>query len=395
MISVDAKQFSKALALCDQAMRRRNMIPALSSVRIQANGSLNLMASDLDTQINIAMPYDGDAGLEFCLSEPWRLRAALKHGAAVTIADGKEGGLARVLELKSGQFTAKLRAPIHFDDHVKEEVIDTAIFSAVLGVDALGQIKRVIPAISQEETRYYLNGVNMRRIGDWLFRFAATDGHRLMVADVPLPDFTGELPDNCIIPRRLLDAMVRMFGKDGGTVQYGCGRASNDRPVTTADDVRGVRLEIAGPVGEADLRLIGKLIDGRYPDYNRVIPASFEHMFEVDRCEIIAAIGRLMPLGEGRVRAVRLSAEDAVFAIELDSPDMGQARVEIPMRGGTLPVKIGFNGQYLLDCLNALKGEVARFSLGGVSLSSNCHDPVRIDDPADTAFFSILMPMRV
>jgi len=208
VITVDRKQFSRALALTTTVVERRSSIPILSTVKLVPNGALALQASDLDNFATVEIPYEGTAS-EICMASPHQVRRAVDAagGKVVTLNTAKDSA---VVEITAGKLNASIPT-LPADDHPGAERILTEDFSADIGAPELRAIARVMPAMSVEETRYYLNGVCVRKIGEWLYRFAATDGHRLMIVDVPLPNAHGAIPDDTIIPKRWLDIVMNTF----------------------------------------------------------------------------------------------------------------------------------------------------------------------------------------
>jgi len=150
---------------------------------------------------------------------------------------------------------------------------------------------------------------------------------------------------------------------------------------------------MAGRVGSASLALVSKLIDGTYPEYTRVIPKEFVHTLRTGRVDLIQAIRSLVALADGKVRALKLEATDGGVRLSLHSVDLGDASFVIAAEHALEPETLiaGFNGQYLLECLMALRGEEVQFDLAAAHHAA----PTVIHDPADTAYRCVLMPMRV
>ncbi len=260
----------------------------------------------------------------------------------------------------------------------------------------LAQIARIVPAISTEETRYYLNGINVRKLADWTYRFAATDGHRLMMVDVPLPDAEGELPESFILPRRFVTIALSSFAKveEGRAWRVGYSAPSNEAPKTLEPERRGLpRVSLAGEASGLRLELGSKLIDGTYPDYQRIIPGELRHVVRCDAAALAKAVHSLQPLAREKTRAVKLTFGERRLRLRLYSPDIGESTFEVPAEY-QMPedASIGLNARYLLDILSSLKGQEVEIACGGYAVGA---EPLVITDPADTAFKAVLMPMRV
>lgn len=388
MITVDRRQFSRAIKLASAVVEKRATIPILTGVKITANGALVIEGTNLDSFSRAELAYEGDAG-EFFLEDPRGVVAAINAAGGDTVE--LTGGESNRVTVRAGQLHADLRG-LPADDHPGAERIVEQTFGCTVGATELAQIRRVMTAISTDECRYYLNGVHAHKVADWTYRFVATDGHRLMLVDVPLPDASGELPDSFIIPRRFLNQALNSFAnpKDGLAFRVGRSAISNRRDKKLPLELKGTRVALSGTSGGTTFELTGKLIDGTFPDYTRVFPADLAHFIRCTRAELAKAINSLTPLSTERTRAVRLFGSPGKLSVELKSPDKGDSRFEIDAEHN-LPAdfSIGFNGQYLLDMVAALTGDEIEIGLNDPAA------PAVITDPADTAFKGVLMPMRV
>lgn len=388
MITVDRRQFSRAIKLASAVVEKRQTIPILAGLKLTANGSLTIEGSDLDNFMRVEMPYEGDAA-EMHLPEPRGVASAINAAGSKTVEIGL--GEESRMSIKSGEFYAELRS-LPADDHPATERVVEQLFGSTIGAAELAQIRRVMAAISTEETRYYLNGVNVKKVGDWTYRFAATDGHRLMMVDIPMPDATGDLPDEIIIPRRFLNVALASFGKPGDGLAFKIGRCakSNKRDKSLVNTPQGKpRVSLSGETGGSKLEITGKLIDGTYPDYSRVIPAESAHFARFQRADLAQAINALTPLSTEKTRAVRLSFPKGKMRCELHSPVHGKSGFVLAAEHD-LPKDfvLGVNGQYMLDMCAALAGDEMQFGL------NDAVSPITITDPADTAFKAVQMPMR-
>lgn len=388
MITVETKQFTRALGLVGSVIQRRNTIPVLGTAKIAANGVLKIEGSDLDTTITAALDYDGKPFEALALMEPARVRLSIAAagGAAVSL-EPRDGALG----LETGTFAIEATT-LPGDDHPGEHRIGKPEFTATLGPETLRQIARVMRAVSTDECRYYLNGVCLWRLGDWTWRACATDGHRLMFVDLPLPDADGELPDKIIVPRRYLELALRHFAK-AERVRLNVGRAelANEPEGGTAPERLGMpRVMLSGESGGVALTMASKVIDGTYPDAMRVVPAAPAHRIEVSRGDLLRAIQAVTALAGEKIRALSLTTGKGTLTVSIKSVDLGTGRFSIPAKHN-LPddFTIGFNGQYLRDCVEALSGETVAIGFDDAAA------PARIEDPADTAFLSVLMPMRL
>lgn len=388
MITVERNQLNRAIGFAANVIERRSTVPVLSTIKATANGSLSLEATDLDNYVTAELPYEGDHD-SFCIPEPRGLRTA------VNVAGGKEvqftPGERSKLKLSCGALDGELNS-YPSDDHPGSERIVEELFGCDMGAPEMHQISRILAAISTEETRYYLNGVCVRKVGDWLYRFCATDGHRLMWVDIPLPSATGDIADGTIIPRRLIQIALTNFpkAKEGARFSYGHAQRSN-RPGETlnVENVGMPRVGFSGDFGGVRFTLVGKLIDGTYPDVDRVIPKDSPHFLRLKREALVRAINALTPLSTDRTRAIRVLLGESV-TIALQSPDIGNSSYKVEAEhNAPEAVTIGFNAQYLLDMCSALRGDEIELRFTDEA------SPILIVDPSDTAFGAVQMPMRV
>lgn len=388
-VTVDPALFRQALSLAASAIDARSNIPVLHTLRCRANGALQMESTDLDASCRVELPYIGSDG-EFVLPVPRLVNQSIAKAGGETV-DLRDLG-DRKLSIKSGAFAAQLRADFSSEDHPGAELVHFPEWQATLGSGELRQLARILRAVSTEETRYYLNGVCITKVADWTWRFAATDGHQLMMIDIPLPDAEGDIPSGTILPRRWLHLAMQAFARTREPIRLIWGRAARrnsegpDLPLEPA----GARIQLSGKLGGLECVYASKAIDGTYPDYSRVVPTASQHHFIVDRKALLRAIRTITPLNGGKIPALRLSfATAGTLSLQLDCLLIGKSEIELPIEG-QMPkdYSIGFNGNYLLDMANALTGESMAFALNSQS------DPAMITDPADTLFRGVIMPMR-
>ncbi|RMF04798.1 MAG: DNA polymerase III subunit beta, partial [Alphaproteobacteria bacterium] len=237
-------------------------------------------------------------------------------------------------------------------------------------------LKRLIEktrfAISTEETRYYLNGIYLHcaesEAGEKL-RAVATDGHRLAQVDVPLPEGASGMP-GIIVPRKTVHEVYRL--------------------IEAADD--GVKVELSTSkirFTAGDVVLTSKLIDGTFPDYERVIPKDNDKRLRVARTAFSSAVDRVSTLSSDKGRAVKLQLGDGKLVLSVNNPDSGSATEELDVEFKDDDLEIGFNARYLLDIASQLETDTAEFLLADPG------SPTMVRDDGDTSALYVLMPMRV
>lgn len=227
-------------------------------------------------------------------------------------------------------------------------------------------------AISTEETRYYLNGVYMHVAdsdGGKVLRCVATDGHRLARIDADLPDGTTDMP-GVIVPRKTVGELRKLL---------------EDDDVQIAVSVSETKIRFATP----EITLTSKVIDGTFPDYQRVIPAGNTRRLEVDASEFAKAVDRVSTVSSERSRAVKLSLDEDRLVLSVNSPDSGAAEEELAVAYGDERLEIGFNAKYLLEIASQVDRENAVF------MFNSSGDPTLMREGNDTTAVYVVMPMRV
>ena len=395
MIDVNARQFRDAVKMVGRCVERRNTIPILDSIKVAVNSKMEITGTDLDLTMQVALPCEPTAGYKrregTFLIENFRyvnraVSAAGGDTATFALGDSQYRVVAGDLSLAMKNQCAVQDWP------VDQSAVMVSAWEASLSADQLAQIGRVSAAISTEETRYYLNGVYFHHLSEWTWRAVATDGHRLMYVDLQLPDAMGKT-DGVIIPRKALRVALETLkaSKDGVALAIGDGRIVNREETTAPKPSALSRIRLTGAVGGLGIQLSTKTIDGTYPDYRRVIPheCPIRVLMPVQKLrQAIHAVSGAF----GKTPAIKLTlVRDGIEVRAAHAPEGGEAmfRCAAQHSGASDNFWIGFNGQYLLDCLNALRGTDVALGL------TDSAGPAVIRDPADTVFGAVLMPMRV
>jgi DNA polymerase-3 subunit beta len=202
-----------------------------------------------------------------------------------------------------------------------------------------------------------------------VLRSVATDGHRLARVEMVLPEGAAGMP-GVIVPRKTVLELRKLVEEGDAEVQIALG----DTKIRCA-------------IGEA--ALTSKLIDGTFPDYDRVIPTGNDKMLEVPCKEFAEAVDRVSTISTERSRAVKLAIDKGTLTVSATSPENGTAIEEVEVRYQSTPIEIGFNSRYLLDITEQIGGEAALFAM------SDAASPTIVRDSADASALYVLMPMRV
>ncbi|MFC0244810.1 DNA polymerase III subunit beta [Falsochrobactrum ovis] len=370
-VTLERSNLLKSLNHVHRVVERRNTIPILSNVLLQAEGdSLALKATDLDLEVNeaTAAMVEQAGATTVPAHLLYDIVRKLPDGAEVMLATNPDGGSMAVTSGKSS-FRLQCLPQSDFPE------LTAGAFTHSFRIDA-PDLKRLIDrtqfAISTEETRYYLNGIYFHAIendGKLKLRAVATDGHRLARAELEAPSGAEGMP-GIIIPRKTVAELQKL--------------------VDVPDTVVSVELsdaKIRFTVGS--VVLTSKLIDGTFPDYQRVIPSSNDKQLTISRQDFAASVDRVSTISSERGRAVKLSIADGQLTLTVNNPDSGSATDELPADYDADPLDIGFNSKYLLDITSQLSGSEAIFML------ADAGSPTLVRDTGDENVLYVLMPMRV
>jgi DNA polymerase-3 subunit beta len=227
-------------------------------------------------------------------------------------------------------------------------------------------------AISTEETRYYLNGIYLHaaQSGDLpVLRAVATDGHRLARVEMPLPEGAQGMP-GVIVPRKTVNELRKLIEEVGAPVGIGVSEAK-------------IRFSFEGAT------LTSKLIDGSFPEYERVIPAHNEKIMDVPRQPFFEAVDRVSTITSDKARAVKLHIAEKGLVLSATSADTGTAQEEVEVTYSATPLEIGFNARYLLDILQQIGTDVVDLHMADAAA------PTLIREGDSSPALYVLMPMRV
>lgn len=370
-LNIERAILLKSLGHVQSVVERRNTIQILSNVKLSAaSGLLTLTATDMDLEVSEEVTCEVTA--EGTTTVPahtlYDIVRKLPDGALIRI-DATGGGERMVLSCGRSQFTL---ACLPTGDFPLIPVDDVAFSFRLAARDLRGLIDRTRFAISTEETRYYLNGVYVHAVtedGVDVLRAVATDGHRLASVQVPLPPGCSGMP-GVIVPRKTVTE-VRKLLEDG------------DEDIGISLSSTKIRFSIGRAV------LVSKLIDGTFPDYQRVIPTHNEKHLDVNCKSFAAAVDRVAAISSDRSRAVKLSVADGTLILHSSSPEHGNASEELDCRYDGDAMEIGFNSRYLLDIAEQIEGDSARFFLADPA------SPTIMAELGDASAIYVLMPMRV
>jgi len=371
-ITVDRTNLLKSLGRVHRVVERRNTIPILSNVLIDADAEkMQLKATNLDLEVTetagASVEQAGATTVPAHLL--YDIVRKLPDGGEVMLTVNAEGNSVSVVSGRSN-FRLQCLPKADFPE------LSVGEFSHSFRLDTK-DMKRLIDctqfAISTEETRYYLNGIYFHVLesdGALKLRTVATDGHRLARVELDAPHGTEEMP-GVIIPRKTVGELQKLLGEE------------NEAPVLVELSDTKIRFRIGSII------LTSKLIDGTFPEYQRVIPVANDKKLVIDRAAFSASVDRVSTISSDRGRAVKLSIVADQLTLTVNNPDSGTAEDQLPAEYSDEAMEIGFNSRYLLDIAGQLSGEKAVFMLADTG------SPTLIRDPQAADALYVLMPMRV
>lgn len=355
----------KALQAVVGVVEKRQTMPILSNVLLVVNGSeLELTATDLELElINRLAVEDADDGAATVPARKlFDICRGLPEGSMISFDLSDQRAT-----LRSGRSRFVLATMSSDEFPMLEGVEEGQQFDVPR--DALRKIfDRTHFAMAHQDVRYYLNGLLLEVTSRHL-RAVATDGHRLALSEFPA-EFSVDEQLQVIVPRKAITELQRLM--DEGDEEL--------RLFVTSNHLR---------VQLGAIRFTTKLIDGRFPDYERVIPDEGDKVLQTGREPVRQALMRTAILSNEKFRGVRVSLTDGRLRLQAQNPDHEEAEEDLEVDYSGSPIEIGFNVNYLLDALGAMEGEQFSMELSSPDSSG------LISDPADGGSRYVVMPMRL
>ena len=345
-------------------VERRQTMPILSNVLLVAKGGqLSVTATDLEVELVAQADVDIETGGEITVSGRKLLDIcrALPENAGITVNVSGEK-----LFVKSGRSKFSLATLPAAEFPTVEDIKAGQTIS--VPQDVLSRlIEKTHFSMAQQDVRYYLNGMLLETGGKHL-RTVATDGHRLALAEAEL-DGAKLDEQQVIVPRKGVLELQKLMGGEGSVdIELGANH---------------VRIQLDG------IRFTSKLIDGRFPEYDRVIPKESANQLTADRGLLKGALQRTAILSNEKYRGIRLIIRDSGVVLQAHNPEQEEAEEELEVSYTGEDIEIGFNVNYLLDALGAVDGE--EISLSVQDSNSSCL--IRRPGAEDCRF--VVMPMRL
>ena len=368
--SVERSQILRSLAHIQSVVEKRTTVPVLANVKLEIEGSnLRLTATDMEISITETIPVKTSAAGATTLPAQvlYDIIRKIPEGAEVEFNEAKSGQV----EVKSGRSKFKLLS-LSIDTFPALEQNDLPYNFTLAAKDLRSLIDKVRFAISNEETRYYLNGIYLhtgKEGGSPVLRTASTDGHRLARVSVGQPDGAAEIP-GIIIPKKTVGELRKLLAEYQGDVEISL---SETKIIFSFGDVV----------------VSSKLIDGKFPDYERVIPKGNDKILEVNSRAFAEAVDRVSTVSMEKARAIKLAIKTGQITISTDSPDGAQASEELEASYSAESIETGYNFRYILDMMTQIEGETTQFMLADAA------SPALVRDPSDVSVLYVIMPMRI
>ncbi len=369
----DRATLMKSLAHVQNVVEKRNTIPILANVLLAVrDGKLTIAATDLEIALVEEVPAQTTRNGAITVPAATLYEIVRRQPENAEIELDHPGGDAQ-LALRAGRYSTSLVA-LGVDEFPKLDAGKLSHSFNLSALDLRGLIDRTKFAISTEETRYYLNGIFLHAAesdGAPVLRAVATDGHRLARVEEALPAGAAGIP-GVIIPRKTVNELRKLLDEVSGDIEIALSET-----------------RIQFTIGS--MRLTSKLIDGTFPDYDRVIPRNNDKVLRVNQKDFSAAVARVSAISSERHRPVKLSLARDLLVISAASPEQGTASEELDadrIKYDAGPLEIGFQARYLNDVTEQIEGDVEFVFADGAA-------PTLVRDPSDLRAVYVLMPMRV
>ena len=368
MIVLKAAQEKLLAALQSVAgiVERRHTLPILANVLIRKNGAgIELTTSDLEVQVRTSAELGGDAGALNTTVGARKLidiLRSLPSDQIVTISSAQSK-----LTLQAGKSRFTLQTLPADDFPLVNEAVDFGPSFSVPQKTLRGLIDQVHFAMAVHDIRYYLNGILFVADGHTL-TLVATDGHRLALAQATLE---GEVPrQEVILPRKTVLELQRLLKDEDSSIEM---KFAHNQAVFVF----------------SGLQFVTKLVEGKFPDYNRVIPKTHRNAVTLGRAPLLSSLQRAAILTSEKFKGVRLNIEPGTLSIASSNAEQEEAKEEIEVDYQGDAIDIGFNVSYLIDVLANTSVEMVKLELQDGNASA------LITAPDMPGFKYVVMPMRI
>jgi len=368
---IQKNDFLKLLQKTQNIIEKRNTMPILSNALLIAeSGKVSIFATDLEVSIKDEISAQVQEEGKVAVSAK-NLFDLVKELSDSTIIVNKKNNNWIELKNKKAVFNIVGAAADEFPAFPQYGTKD---FVRVQGQILKDMIEKTLYSVSNDETRYHLNGVYFERAtnaGNTSFRMVATDGHRLSLIDkkVEMP-LSSSKSEGVIIPKKGLHELKKLLETEEGSLEMA---------------FEGSHLIVKR---ESTVLLI-RLIDGKYPNYQQLIPSRLMKRVAVSKMELLASLRRVSLLSNQKSKGITLSINKNTMEIFSNNPEIGDAKEELDVKYSGDALKIGFNAKYLMDILNNIQDDEVDIELND-QLSPGILRPAN-----DSSYTCVVMPMRI
>ncbi|MEI7463739.1 MAG: DNA polymerase III subunit beta [Burkholderiales bacterium] len=359
-----------ALQSVSGIVERRHTLPILANVLLRKNASeVEFTTSDLEIQVRTRDSFDGDAA-SFSTTVGARklidILRSLPADQVVTLSANQNK-----LTLQGGKSRFTLQTMPSDDFPLVQEATDFGPAFTVPQATLKNLINQVHFAMAVHDIRYYLNGILFVAEGKTL-TLVATDGHRLALANATLD---AEIPkQEVILPRKTVLELQRLLKDD---------KVNEDSTIELRFAGNQAKFTFSG------MEFVTKLVEGKFPDYNRVIPKNHKNQITLGRAPLLSSLQRAAILTSEKFKGVRVNIEPGTLRIASSNAEQEEAKEEIEIDYGGDTIEIGFNVTYLMDALSNMSAEMIKLELQDTNSS------VLITAPEQAGFKYVVMPMRI
>ena len=369
-VTIEKKDLLPVVSHIYSITERKSTIPILLNIKIEAGDILKFTATNIDIEIveQAEASILSKGGITVSASTLFEIVRRLPEGEVIMETIDSE------LHITAGKGEFSLPT-LPVDDFPVMATGDIPFKFSVSPDDLIKLIDKTRFAVSTEEARYSLNGIYLHvaqlKNGNNAFRAVATDGHRLALVDIDCPSGLSSSMPGIIIPSKLVSELRKLLDVTSSEIKI---EASESK----------IRFSFG------DIVITSKLIEGKFPNYEKVIPTSNDKVLELDTKLFMTAVDRVSSVSGDKSKAVKLNISRDGLKISANNPDSGSGKEEI---GGTYnsddSVEVGFNAKYLIDITNQIESANVRFTIADSS------SPALISEIDNDSSLYVLMPMRI
>ena len=364
-IKINREVLLKPLTNVTSIVERRHTLPILSNLLLEAkNNHIQLTATDLEMQISLSIQsaFSGELSTTISAKKFLDICRSLPENVDIDMISNDSR-----MTVKAGKSRFNLQTLPAADYPVMTKAAGTGTKINISQIAFKKLLKQVEFAMAQQDIRYYLNGL-LLEVNDSKLNIVGTDGHRLSFTSTTLNQSYEK--NEVIIPRKTVIELIKLLddSEDEITIEINAGQVN---------------------FSFVDIKLISKVIDGKFPDYHRVIPVGHQNIFSVNRISVLTAMQRASILSNEKYRGIRMVLSNNNLKLISTNTEQEEAEEELEIDYTKDALDIGFNVTYLIDVLNNVGDENINFSFADAN--SSC----LITVPSDENYKYVVMPMRI